>query len=732
MKKLIVLALCLVMALSLGLLSACGKETGGVQSSSIGESESNLVSQSSSTQVPTSSAQLLEMTGITFENVTVEYDALPHTIQVEGNVPNGATISYTLNGQPFTEATEVGVYNVSVLITHKDYKDFSANAKLTIKSTEELLFSAGLNGKVYFQNNLDSNKLYCYNGSLKKANNDVANYIVESNNTLYYFSSSVLSSNIKSLNSTTNSSSTLYKVKGEYLTSDQTYLYYAVNNLLLNKAENGIYKVLISGETTEPIKICNTKASYLTYYDNKIYYSNDEDGGKLYCVSTQANSIPERLNEKKVEYIIEDNGNLYFSQSDTIAGLSVASAIYRYEISGAKLTKLTTDNGKYLTKVGNYIYYVNNDLLTSNIFGDGIYRVLANASSDSNLPGEKVLSENENGFSSLASDGESIYYYKLNNKHFYQYDFTNETETDLMKNFTPIEDSTVLGYASIAEYEGEIYYTNPLEEGSVYKYNPITKNKIKVLSDCVSEIKFNDGCMYYSTYILTQYALWKTDLSTNETVKISSSRCDNLIFEGNYIYYIDVNAITSNKIMKMKNDGTEVSEIYNDKNLWITDMTKIGNDFYFIMNPAIGYQYLYKYTLGEEQATSLGLKSQKSFVINNGVIYYHNDGAIYSCSLDGSGSEKIIPNAEVNDMIYSNGVLYYSNVKSGYVGLYSYKNGVSTKISSAPAEGLIDVNGKIYFLQIANEYTLDYPTNSYSEANGKLYVYNSSEVVKVS
>ena len=83
-------------------------------------------------------------------------------------------------------------------------------------------------------------------------------------------------------------------------------------------------------------------------------------------------------------------------------------------------------------------------------------------------------------------------------------------------------------------------------------------------------------------------------------------------------------------------------------------------------------------------------------------------------------------------MIYSNGVLYYSNVKSGYVGLYSYKNGVSTKISSAPAEGLIDVNGKIYFLQIANEYTLDYPTNSYSGANGKLYVYNGSEVIKVS
>ena len=672
-----------------------------------------------------------EMSGITFSDATFEYDTFPHTIQVTGNVPNGAEIKYTLNGAEFTEQTEVGVYTVNVLITHKNYVDFSDSATLKITSKEKLLFSAVSNGNVYFQNDLDDEKLYYYNGTLKKASNDIPTYIIENDSTVYFYSSSLLSSNIKTLNTSTQTTQSLYKLSGEYLATDGTYLYYAVNNTLINTDKNGIYKVLINGETTEPIKICDTKASYLTVCDNTIYYSNNSDGGKLYKVSTSGDSAPELIHDEKVEYIIEDNGNLYFTSSKTLVGVSVASAIYRYQTSNSSLVKLTTDNGKYLTKVGNYIYYVNNDLLTSTLFGDGIYRVLANLQIDSSLPGEKVLSAENNGYSSLTSDDENIYYYKLNDKHFYQYDISSEIETDLMEGFVPVDDTVLSGYAKIAEYNGEIYYTNPLETGSVYKYNLTNKNKILVLSDSVSEIKFNDGYLYYSTYVLSQYALWKMDLNTNETVKISSSRCDNLIFEGDYIYYIDVNAVTSNKIMKMKNDGTEVTEIYDDKNVWINDMTKIGNDFYFIMNPALGFQYLYKYTIGESEAVSLGVKSQKSFVIANNLIYYHNDGAIYTCALDGSLSTKIISNADVNDMIYSNGTLYYSSTKSGYTGLYAYKNGNLTQISTKPADGLFELNGSIYFIQIANEYTVDYPANTYSNADGKLYVYDGTNVTKI-
>lgn len=50
--------------------------------------------------------------------------------------------------------------------------------------------------------------------------------------------------------------------------------------------------------------------------------------------------------------------------------------------------------------------------------------------------GAKILSEEDNGYCSLTSDGVYFYYYKLNDKHFYRYNTTTGEESDLMANFT--------------------------------------------------------------------------------------------------------------------------------------------------------------------------------------------------------------------------------------------------------------------------------------------------------
>ena len=50
--------------------------------------------------------------------------------------------------------------------------------------------------------------------------------------------------------------------------------------------------------------------------------------------------------------------------------------------------------------------------------------------------GTKILSEEDNGYCSLTSDGVYFYYYKLNDKHFYRYNTTTGEESDLMANFT--------------------------------------------------------------------------------------------------------------------------------------------------------------------------------------------------------------------------------------------------------------------------------------------------------
>ncbi|MDE6597239.1 MAG: DUF5050 domain-containing protein [Clostridia bacterium] len=665
---------------------------------------------------------------VTLSDLTVEYDSLPHSLQVVGNLPADAQVTYKYNGVEAESVTQVGTYSVECIIESTNYLTITRTAKLKITTTEEQLYSAYSNGKLYFQNNLDGNKLYVVDGStVKKVNNDVPEYMISDGTSLYYYSTSLFTKVIKSYSTV---STTLYGTSGEYLVTDGTYIYYAINNLLINTSKNGIYRYKLDG-SQEAVRLTTDKAEYLVYYGGNIYYSNKSEGGKLYKISASATEGTGNLVfDKKVSYIINDGGTLYFDGSN-----GLAKAIYKYNVTSATAVKLTTDAGKYLTKVGNYIYYVNNDLLTSNIFGDGIYRVSTQTNSDSSMPGEKVISAEDNGYSSLSSDGTYLYFYKLNDKHFYKFNVSTKQETDLMVNFVPVDDTALTGYSCLAEYNGEIYYTNPLDDGCLYKYSPSTKNKFKVLADSVSNVYFYNGYMYYSTYIATNYALFRMDMSTGESTKINSSRCENLIFDGDTIYYVKIGVpgTHTNYIMKMDLDGQNVTELYTGKNLNITGFEKVGDNIYFVINPAVGYKYIYKYNVSDGSNENLDIKAQDIAVYNNKIYYYaHTDKALKACNLDGSNITQIKADVEINDMYAYNGVIYFSSNSNKNTGFYAYDiaSGQIKTISTKQANGIVAYGGKVYFLQSDVSYTTDYPSQN-AALDGRLYCYDGTSVTKV-
>ena len=671
------------------------------------------------------------ITGIQFDDVTVEYDSKFHSITPIGNFPPNSKITITYNGIEVNSVSEVGTYNVKMIIENENYNTYEANAILKIISTEEQLYVTKFNDKIYFQNNLDSNKLYVIDGSnIKKVNNDIPKYFVTNGNTLYYYSSSLFSRVIKSYNGST--SSRLTDSSGEYLACDGTYLYYSVNNLLFNTDKNGIYKFSLTSNQDEPIRIVKDKAKYLTYYDGYIYYSNTSDGGKLYKISTSSNEADSGtlIWEEKVSYIVEDNGVLYFNSTKTIIGANVASSIRKYNISSNQVIKLTIDNGSYLTKIGNYIYYVNKDKITSEIFGDGIYKINSQFTEDNNSIGTRVIScEDGNGYSSLTSNGTKLYFYKLNDKHLYCYDTLTDSEVDLLDNFVmPVEEVTSTGYAKLAEYNGEIYYTNPLDDGCLYKYSLITKQKYKVLSNSVSNVYFYNGYMYYSTYISVQYAFWRMNLSTNEVTKISTSRCDNLIFDGDYIYYekVGIAQTYSNKIMKMKLDGSDVQEVYSDKNLGVKSLVKDGNYLYFTINPRLSKKYLYRYNLTLNKVEDLKLRADY-FIINNGNIYFNNIGDKTLCvyNISTKGTKVLAQNIDINNMIIMGNYIYYSSTETN-IGFYklNLNSNLISQISKKCADGMIEYNGAIYFIQTSITYTNDYPYHS--NGNAQLFCYTNS------
>lgn len=675
-----------------------------------------------------------DIAGITFEDTSAEYDTFSHEIEIIGDIPQGVTVRTTYNGAETTGVTEVGEYTVVLTITGKNYNTFTKTATLKITSTEERLFSAVYSGGIYFQNNLDDNKLYLYNNGLSKINNDAPEYLTVYNGKLYYTSKALFGSAIKSYTDGDDSASVFTNVAGEYIVCDGTYLYYAKNSLIDTNDTNGIYRVSLTGDGTVPQRIVKNKAAYLTIVGNDIYYSNLGDGKKLYKVPKNAAEAEDGTKvrngdyaDESVEYIIADGNMLYFNSVKKVVGVGVAAAVRKFDTVSGSEVKLTTDSGKYLNVIGGYIYYVNNDKITSELFGDGIYRISVAIASDNNKAGEKVLSaDNGNGYSSLASDGKNLYYYKLNDKHFYGYSLSTKTETDLMNGFVPPEPVMKIAcYAETKIYNGEIYFINPYGDGMLYKYNPVAKRVNKVLEDRVSDVYFYRGYMYYSTCIATNYALFRMDLKTKESEKISSNRCDKLIFDGDTIYYIKVGSKYDNDIHKMDLDGKNPTRLL-DKSLWVSNLEKVGGSLYFATNNVLG-KSVYKYDIATGQATDL--KKTSTFVtVSGGRLYYYdsNKDRLMSCDLNGGDEKMLVDSVKINDMIVDSGKIYYSDTKSGKLYAYNLTTAKTSVIAQTCADGMSVGDGKLYYIGAAVNYQNDYPF--LSGGDGRLYCYDGTDV----
>ena len=662
-----------------------------------------------------------EITGVTFENVSAEYDGLEHSICVSGNVPQGVTVKYTYNGESVNGVTAVGKHTVRAVLTGKNYKELVMEATLTITSEEEMLYSVEFGGNLYFQNALDGNKLYSYGADgLKKVNNDVPNYFAKDGKNLYYYSVGVISSSIKQMVSA-GKPSVLYSVKADYLTADGSSLFYAVNNLVNVGDKNGIYRLPLGADTQQtPVLVTSDKAEFLTVVGDTLYYSNKSDKGRLYKVSAYGENVKgTAVTENKVTELIADGNWLYYTDH-TLTG----SAIYKYDVKAGTSAKLSGDNGAYLTKAGNYLYYVNKDLLTSNIFGSGIYRINV---LDGGIKGEKVLEAAEgDGYFALTSDGTDLYYYKLRDRHFYKYAVASEKESDLMKGFTPSQEETIAGYSRIAERGGEIYFTSLTDGNALYKYNIATKAKYKLVADSVSNVFFEGGFMYYSTYVLTNYALWRYDLKTSQTQKISSDRFEELVFDGETIYALRI-VPAGNMLIKMNADGTGYTELYKKTGLHMTALEKAGDKLYCCSNPAFGYKKMFVFDLKTNTMQETEFNAE-NLVRMNGNIYYYDQKTKEICVLDGQGvSKKVLAAQNVRELYAFGGKLYFTGEYANAAGLFVYDETDKSckKLTQGYTAGLAEKDGILYYVKADITYAKDYPVTK-SEDGGWLYAYDLS------
>lgn len=663
--------------------------------------------------------------GLALRDASYPYDGESHTLQIMGNPPAGTSVTYTIDGQSGNSATEVGEHVVVASLKIPNFHVYTLTAKLTIVAVEKSLYSTVVGSIVLFQNDLDDDTLYRYDTTLQKVSYDVMGGFSGTGSVSFGIVKSLWGKAVVSYQK--DSAGNLKKTKllagisiDTIAAVDATHFYYSVNNLLVNRADNGIYLYDTSKSDDEyrgEKIMADETASAMVYSGGFLYFINaDKKLNSFAGTSKTAYNL-----DGKIYDLAAKDGFLYYNKGDI-----AAKGLYRMDLSSKQESKLTIDNGRDLTIIGNALYYINKDLLTTSLFGKGIYRVpldgtLLNAS------GALIVSGENDKIGSLTSDGASLYYYRFNTAHFFKNDASGAAEVDLMAGFVKPEDTTLYGGSANAYADGQVYFANLKDDGCLYKYDLTSKQAFKVLTQSVNNVYVNGNYLYFGSYLLTNYAEWRIDLTSNVISKISSDRCESLRFVGDKIYYLNVGTSKAT-LHEMSLDGSGDREIVSD-GMDPFSLEVVGNQIYTVRDPAIGYK---KLAVTAIDTGVLKETSQKClFFVKGGnqelFLCDGSDKTLVRYQTDTSTATTLVNAAPVlSDLAYANGRLFAQDV--GAKKLVSYADGALASLASVAPSGIVGDGTVIYFVAGKTTYVNNYPSVSYDKAtsNGALYSYSST------
>lgn len=667
----------------------------------------------------------IDFAGIKFHSKTVNYDACVHSIEITGVLPPDCSVVYSGgSGIANNEAVEVGLHTVTATVTGKNYNALHLTATLNIVSREELLFTYRAGNTVYFQNPLDGEKLYhVQNGAVEKSSNDKPQYFTSVGNDVFFLSKTLFASGIALF--TGGKSEILYEVSdAQYLITDGTYLFYAVDSLSTSlKKTTGIYKISIAelkdaNAEPQPIQLTNCKAAFLQTYGGYVYFSNGDDHKKLHRISVNANNgVSELVYDYKVSDVVISDSKLFFTRGMTTTQITEGSAIYSYDLETGADCRVTYSKGKYLLPLGNEIYFVNTDMLTSTIFGDGIYKAPSDGSGwlaetfELLVGATKIVAAGENdAIYSLTTDGINLYYYRTRDKHLYRYNPLTKTETDLMRNFTPKEETSVIAtpYGEMKEYRGYLYYTDLSDGGKLCRYDPSTGSRVRATGTMVADFAFDGNFLYYAGFRLTNCDIYRANLITGETVRISTDKGLHFAFSENTVYYM--NCKGKNTLNAMEKDGANDRVLFDAETVSDYDITVKDGMIYFVAT------YFYRYDPIKNKAEKLSEKSKPNeYFIFGDTVYFMNDllnkNTVASLPVTGGEATSIASldkTGGAKSFFEYRGDVYYfarTGVLNIKYALYCIKNGVSEEITVTGTDAYyinspVVSGDQVYFLDV--------------------------------
>lgn len=270
-----------------------------------------------------------------------------------------------------------------------------------------------------------------------------------------------------------------------------------------------------------------------------IYYSNADDGNKLYKISMDG-SQNIKLNDEETKYINLSDGWTYYAFYNMRQPASPESGIYKVKTDGSGKTRVSSDYAMFVMVEGDWIYYKK--------CGDGLYGKLCRMKKDGS---EKTELSDFDSWYPVISDG--CIYYSGNMSKFYKMGLDGSQKTKLS--------SQAVRHINIV---GDwIYFSSPYSRGEVYKMKKDGTEKTRV-GDARTDygLIVQDDWIYYIYNTDKHIYKMKTD-GTEKTGIVSDGRVMQLNYFDGWLYYRQMDP--PYHLYKVRTDGTEKTPLEGQK-----------------------------------------------------------------------------------------------------------------------------------------------------------------------
>ena len=623
MKKRILITLTVLLVVCLGLV-ACGKKGKKPTSNTSTESESVSVQGKEN------------FTGISFNDITVDYDGEEHTITASG-VPSFAQATYT-NAGPFVNA---GEYTIGVTVKADNYNDYTATATLKINKID-------LTGVTFddVEFEYDGNEHYievngfvpstatveysCEKDGITNGAIDVGEYEVTVVITDMNYNDFTATATLKIIGKD-DVRIMAFTEGGELffqnaIDDDKLYIYNPEDGSI-EKVSNDIISDIVSYSDDTVIMISKTA-----------FFSSIKSA----TVGIEEVSVQTVLSEK-ADYIQKDGDTLYYS----INGLTQEkSGIFKADLSGDEpvITCLSSGKASYITLVENKIY-----------FADGKNGNKLSVISTTQTNQNRILVVDEKINNLIYADGNLVY--TVNNlagNYIEKYNISGQKRVKLT--IDAGESLTVIG--NILYYVNVDKFTTTVIGKGIYSVNlsAIVNNNLPgklVIEGSESGLcsLHSDGTdLYY--YDVDGYKLIKYSISSKETENLLEgftkpvpptpiSTGSKVVEYGGNIYYLDIwdektlhvyNPISKRDVRITTNKVTDFS-IIGDV-LYVSMVAFLTNNDIYSLNLKVGGELVKVSTLSGSEICSDG---QWIYYVEQNLAGAST--AVRRCKLDGSEDE---------------------------------------------------------------------------------------------